>query len=216
MMNTTRKIFVVRHGQSQWNGQKRVSGQLNPALTAKGKAQANALARVLRYEKLTAIYASPLSRALETAKPTATQQHLPIQTHDALKEIHLGVLQGRYRDERDPEAKQLWERWQLNKLEGKVPGGESFLDLEARVVPYLESILANNQNGIILIVSHRSVVRVILGKLMDWSREEYLPLEIGNPYLYEVVPGSKPTLNTVRFDKDTQDERGRRYVGFRS
>jgi broad specificity phosphatase PhoE len=216
LATTVKKVFVVRHGQSEWNGQKRISGQLNPALTAMGRLQAAYLAQALRDKQLTAIYASPLSRALETAKPTAEHKQLPVQTCDALKEIHLGILQGRYRDYRDPEARRLWDKWQAEKVADRVPGGESFVDLEARVMPCLETILGQNQNGTILLVTHRSVVRVILGKLMHWSREDYLPLEIHNQFLYEVAPGPEPIINTVRFDKDTENKKGRRYAGFKN
>ncbi len=213
---TVRKVFVVRHGQSEGNAQKRISGQLNPSLTFKGKQQARWLAEVLRGEKLTAIYSSPLVRAVDTAKPTALQHKLNIQTRDEFKEIHLGILQGRYRDERDPEAKKLWKTWQQNKVSGKVPDGESFVDLEQRVTPCLERVLTENSEGVLLIVAHRSVVRVMLGKLMGWPRDVYLPLDIHNQFLYSVMPGQEPVLNTVRFDKVTEGEKGRHYAGFRS
>jgi broad specificity phosphatase PhoE len=216
LQTTVKKVFVARHGQSEWNGQKRISGQLDPGLTAKGQAQAKGLARVLHTEKLTAIYASPLSRAVATAKPSAELHGLPIQTCAALKEIHLGVLQGRYRDHRDPEARDLWRTWQSDKVTAHIPGGESFVDLETRVEPCLEQLLGHNKAGTILIVAHRSVVRVILGKLMHWSQKDYLPLEIHNHTLYQIEPGPKPVISTVRFDKEADSEKGRPYAGFKS
>ncbi len=214
MLETVKKVLVVRHGQSEWNGQKRISGQLNPLLTSKGKIQAQCLAKVLRHEKLTAIHTSPLSRAVATAQPSAEVHGLSMQVWDALKEIHLGILQGRYRDHRDPEAQGLWRTWQQNKVTARIPDGESFIDLENRVVPCLEQILAQNNNGVILIVAHRSVVRVILGKLMHWQREVYLPLEIHNHTLYQIELGTEPIIKTVRFDKELDDKKGRHHATF--
>jgi broad specificity phosphatase PhoE len=148
----TTKIFLVRHGQSEWNGQNRVSGQLDPVLTPKGIQQAHALARVLRDEPLAAIYTSSLTRAVETARPTAELHRLPIQTRDALKEINLGVLEGRFRDERDPEAQQLWEEREEDRLHYQVPGGESYLDLERRVTACLNEIMDQEAGKTVLIV----------------------------------------------------------------
>lgn len=82
-------IFLVRHGRSEWNGCKKVTGQLNPPLSPEGIAQAQCLARILRDRRLGGIYTSTLERAIATARPTARLHNLSIHTCDGLKEIHL-------------------------------------------------------------------------------------------------------------------------------
>lgn len=202
-----RKIFLVRHGLSEWNGQKRISGQLDPPLSPMGVRQAQCLKSLLRDEQLSAVYASPLSRAVETAAPTAALHRLAVKTCEALKEIHLGILQGRFRDERDAEAQRLWAEREKEKLHYRVPGGETFLELETRVVPCLQDIL--RQEGTVLIVGHRSTNRVILRKLMRWPLNVASELDLRSKYLYEIVPGESPRINTIRLDD------GHKYEGFR-
>lgn len=202
-----RKIFLVRHGRSAWNGQKRVSGQSDPPLSPTGVRQAQGLKDSLRDEPLSAIYSSTLSRAVETARPTAVGHQLPVKACDALKEIHLGILQGRFRDGRDPEAQRLWGEREKEKLHYRIPGGETFLELEMRVLPCLREIL--EQEGTALIVGHRSTNRVILKNLMRWPLHTTLELDLRSKYLYEIVLDRNPLINTIRLDN------GQRYEGFR-
>lgn len=215
-LNTTiqrpAKIFLVRHGQSQWNGQKRVSGQCDPPLAPKGIQQAHCLARVLGHETLSAIYTSPLRRAVETAGPTAVDHQLAIQTREALKEIHFGVLQGRFRDERDPEAQHLWEARQKDKGNYRIPGGETFPELEQRVIPCLITIFRQEAGRTILIVGHRNTNRVIMAALMHWPREIALQLNLRSKYLYEITAGQEFHLKTICLDKS---KLGRTYEEFR-
>lgn len=207
------KIFLVRHGQSEWNGQKRISGQADPALTLKGRQQALSLEKVLRGEKLAAIYTSPLQRARATAEPTAEFHGLTIETRAELKEIHFGVLQGRFRDGRDPEAERMWAEREEDKTQFKFPGGENFLELEARVMPCLQTILAAHAGETILFVGHRSTNRVLLGALLQWPRETYIDLDLSGKYLYEIKLGNQPRIATIRLD---EEKCGQRYERFKT
>ncbi|MFQ5682646.1 MAG: histidine phosphatase family protein [Candidatus Binatia bacterium] len=205
------KIFLVRHGKSEWNGQKRVSGQLDPHLSKKGIQQSHWLARTLRYEGLSAIYTSPLTRAVDTAKPTAAEHCLPIKTRDTLKEIHFGVLQGRFRDGRDRVAQQLWRKREKDKQCYRVPAGESFSDLKRRVIPCVNEILEYEEGGLILIVGHRSTNRVVLGALMQWPEDSWCSLDLGHKYLYEIFVGDRRRVATICLDRH---HGGYRHEGF--
>jgi broad specificity phosphatase PhoE len=194
------KIFLARHGHSEWNAERRVTGQLDPPLSDKGRQQARSLARALRAESLAAIYTSPLTRARETAVPTAVAHRLPIQTRDALKEMHAGVLQGRFRDARDPEAQRLWQERRWDKRPYRIPGGETFAELERRVLPCLAEILATAR-GPILLVGHRNTNRVILAALMGWPPERAMAFNPRSKYLYEVTRGAEPRIRTIHLDE---------------
>jgi len=209
-LDSGRKIFVVRHGQSTWNGQRRISGQLDPPLSAKGRRQAEYLARALRNLDLSGIYSSSLSRAVETARPVADFHQLPITRCDDLREIDLGILQGRYRDERDTEAQELWKERSLNKRHFQVFGGETFEELECRVRSCLDGILKTDARGSLLIVGHRSTNRVLLSTLMNWTDETAITLNLRSKYLYEVILGGTPQIYTV------QPSLGVRHPGFRA
>jgi len=207
-----RKVFLMRHGQSEWNEIERISGQLDPSLYQKGKQQAEILGIVLRCEMLSAIYTSTLTRTIETAQPSALYHRLTIQTEEALKEMSFGIIQGRFRDQRDPEAQRIWEEREKNELLHKVPGGETFLDLEQRVNCCLKEISRKEAGGVVLIVGHRHANKVILGKLMHWPREYSVKLRLRPKYLYEIIPGNDPKIYTIFLKGKHQ---GEKHEGFK-
>lgn len=197
-----KKIYLARHGTSEWNKKKRVSGQLDPPLSQKGIEQSHLLAQVLQNVRLTGIYTSTLSRTVDTAHPIAQSQDLPINKMNGLKEINMGILQGRYRDHRDSEAQYLWSLRKENKLEFQIPGGETYADLKQRVIPCLENIFKNEIGGTILIVGHRNANRVILEALFHLKEEGAVNVNMRSKYLYEIVPGAHPQCNTISLEKD--------------
>ena len=191
------RIFVVRHGESEFNTTNRTTGQLDPDLTAKGVEQSMTLARVLRNIPLDRIYASTLGRAVNTAEPVAKQKGCVTQKCDALKEINLGVLQGRFRDARDPEAEKLWIARKQDKLNFCPPGGETYAELESRVAECLREILRDDNQQSILIVGHSNTNRAILGLLMDLPRERWIELNTNARNLYEIEQQDSPSLFTI-------------------
>ena len=200
-------ICLVRHGESELNRDKRISGQLDPPLSLEGVQESLALADQLQGVRLTAIYTSALIRAVETARPTADAQGLPIHTRGALNELHLGILQGRHRDERDPEAQALWEERKKDKIHYRVPGGETFAELAERVIGCLDEILAAEAGGTILIVGHRTTNRALFGALLNWPKEQWLSLNFRHKYLYEITTGAQPQLATIRLNGSHAGER---------
>jgi broad specificity phosphatase PhoE len=189
-------IYIARHGQSVWNNQSRVTGQLNPGLSPKGRLQSEAIAQCLLHAGLAAIYTSELQRTIDTALPTATTKRLPIVSLPALNEINLGVLQGRYRDERDPEAQGMWAQLQADLWRYRVPGAECYAELTQRVGLALENILQQHRGQPALIVGHRGTNGVILGKLMGWPRERWPELRLRNKFLYRIRLGAETEIAT--------------------
>src|SRR5262245_5619260 len=196
------RIFLARHGESEWNAQKRITGQADPLLTPRGVIQAQRLEARLRNQPLSAIYTSSLVRARDTAIPAALAHGLAMEARDALNEIHLGDLQGRFRDERDPEAQRLWGERGSDKRAFHAPGGETFDDMERRVLEALADILEREQGGVVLIVGHRNPIRVMLGALMRWSPETSVAVRPKGGRLCEIVPGPRPQMRTIRLDPD--------------
>jgi broad specificity phosphatase PhoE len=189
-------LYLARHGQSEWNNQSRVTGQLNPGLSAKGQQQSEALAQCLQDEELAAIYTSDLQRSINTAQPTANAKQLPITSLPALNEMNLGVLQGRFRDERDPQAQAMWAQVHADMWGYQVPGAESYLDLMQRVSHALQEILEQHRGRRILIVGHRNTNRVLMGKLLDWPRERWPELRLRNKFFYRIRLGAKTEIAT--------------------
>ena len=189
-------LYVARHGQSEWNNQNRVTGQLNPCLSPRGQQQSEALSQCLQDEDLTAIYASELQRTIHTAQPTASAKQLPINSLPALNEMNLGVLQGRFRDERDLQAQAMWEKVHADMWGYQVPGAENYHDLTQRVSQALQEILQQHRGRCILIVGHRNTNRVLMGKLLDWPHERWPELRLRNKFFYRIRLGAKTEVAT--------------------
>ncbi len=136
------RIYFVRHGESHANILRQISnrGLVHP-LTRQGRQQAIALADKLRPFPLGRIYSSPLLRAIETSIILATQLDVDYEVVDALREFDCGVAEGRT----DEAAWQMWrgivDDWlDRELLDRRIEGGESFQDLQARFVPFIESL----------------------------------------------------------------------------
>jgi broad specificity phosphatase PhoE len=193
-----KRLFLARHGESVANQQKLICGQLDMPLTEKGRNQAQWLCDVLKTETLSAIYASSLSRAVETARPTAEYHGITIQALDNLKEIHFGVLQGKPAD--DTPTK-----------ETNIPGSEAFPAFQQRIVACLEFLLQSLPDSA-LIVAHRNTNEVILSQLLGLDSLAGKAINVKNKYLYEIKLGATPSINTIRLGGEFH---GRKFAGLK-
>lgn len=193
----TTTVYLVRHGESLLNQAKRVSGRFDTPLSQRGHRHSHTLAEQLRDIRLTGIHTSTLTRTLDTARPTAEAHALPIQSHAALDELHFGVLEGRFRDARDPDAMALWDARKQNKRFYHIPDGERFIDMAERVKHALTSILAHEVGGTILIVGHRNVNRVLFGMLMQQPEEQWPHVKLKSQCVYRIITGSSPQVITT-------------------
>jgi broad specificity phosphatase PhoE len=180
-----RKLWVVRHGQSEWNKTHRVSGQADPALSEEGRAMADRLARVLRSERIDAIVCSTLQRTIETASPVAGDRGVTIRQEADFREQGLGIAEGRYRDERDPEVAALWRERDNNRVDYRIAGGETFAEVYARVARLMTKTVSMRCGEQALLVGHRNSVRAALGYLLGWSLEASASARVRTKFLYE-------------------------------
>ena len=186
-MSAATTLYLARHGQSEWNHTGRVTGRLDPALSDKGLEQSLALAEcVQRDGGLDAIVVSSLRRTAQTAQPTSAATGVPIEQLAALDEIGMGELEGRWRDERDPEAQALWAQWKAQPWSFTVPGGERFVDFTARVQQALLSILECHAGRRVLVVGHGATNRVLLGTLLEWPRARWPEIRPRNKHCYRL------------------------------
>ena len=163
---TVRRALFVRHGETDYNAQRRIQGHLNIALNETGRLQAAALAAYLADLPLGAIYSSDLIRAYQTAEPIAEEQGLPIHTDERLREINLGVFQGMTGDElrRSPHHADAYEMWRTD--DSYAPsGGESFSQLGDRTLAAWEQIAQESQVEPVLIVTHGGNIRSLMMRL---------------------------------------------------
>lgn len=189
-------VYLARHGESETNDQGMITGQLDVGLAPKGVEQSEALARCLAHTHLDAIYTSALRRTVATATPTALRKGMSIARVEGLNEIHMGMLQGRFRDDRDVEAQSMWEARRAALWAYEVPGGERFDRFAARVEAALAPLLERHRGQSILIVGHRATNQVLLGTLLGWERARWEELKLRNKYFYRIVCGESVCVDT--------------------
>lgn len=154
------KLFFTRHGESQANLERIISNRALPhALTAKGRAQAVALAEQLATEPLTAIYASPILRAQETAQLISERLGPSVYTTDALREFDCGHVEGRGDAEAWAAHNNVIAAWANLDYTQCIPGGESFLDMQARFVPFVQGLVDAHAPAetAVLLIGHGSL-----------------------------------------------------------
>jgi probable phosphoglycerate mutase len=159
-------IYFARHGQSEANVLRVISnrGYQHP-LTEQGRQQARALADALRAVPLTHIYTSPLLRAVETAQIVASSQGLTYLIADALREYDCGILEGRADPQAWAQYETTWRDWlERGQPDSHPPGGESFHDLRARFVPFINQLVQQHSGtpARLLLIGHGGVYRAML------------------------------------------------------
>jgi len=161
-MHVTR-ILAIRHGETAWNVDTRIQGQLDIGLNDKGRTQALLLARSLaEREPLQAIYASDLARAWHTAQAVGQAQGLAVLPHTGLRERAFGAFEGRTFTEIEAELPDHARHWRQRTPDWAPPdGGESLLALRERVLATVDALAARHLGEQIALVAHGGVMDVL-------------------------------------------------------
>lgn len=180
------RLYFVRHGESEANILQEFSNRdfdKHP-LTLKGREQAQALAEKLRGTDFAEIYASPLRRARETADILKSEKDTVVQITPALCEHDAGELEGRHDQESWRAFQDLFETWILKRdFDARIPPGESFNDLRARFVPFLEGVVQKHtgSDANILLVGHGGLFHAILPVVLT---------NVGHAFAYQHILGN--------------------------
>ena len=161
------KIFLVRHGHTLWNGERKIQGHSNVELAPEGIAQAELLAKNFPLEKVSAIYSSDLSRAKVTAEILAKKFNLPVQLEKNLREAHWGDWEGQKLSNIEKSDPVNYERFFHNPEELQIKNAETFAQLQARAVSALKKIIAAHPDENIIIVAHGAINRTILCHILE-------------------------------------------------
>jgi broad specificity phosphatase PhoE len=168
-------LYFVRHGESEANIQHIISNRGTPfGLTQFGRQQAGILAGNLSHVPVTAIFSSPILRARETADILSKSFALPCQVTEALREYDCGILEDRSDDAGWSLHRKFYEDWTLSwHWEHKPEGGESFLDIRKRFIPFIESLKSSN-NEHILLVGHGGLFHLMLPLILTNIDNEFV------------------------------------------
>jgi broad specificity phosphatase PhoE len=169
----TTRLYLVRHGATQLTAEDRFSGAANIYLSEEGRAQTERLALRLADDNISAIYASPLDRTMETAAILATPHRLiPIQ-QEGLREISHGHWEGMARKEVEEKFRDEYMSWEADPFTFAPDGGESGISVLARALPIIREIVVNHENKNIVVVSHKATIRLILSSLLGFDERGY-------------------------------------------
>jgi alpha-ribazole phosphatase len=181
------RIFLVRHGQTDANLEGRYCGWTDIPLNDDGRTQALALRPLVARRSFEAVYASPLSRAAETAA-LLVGPDVGIVREDALKEHHFGRFENLTRKEIAAAEPVEYERWMNDFIGYRFPGGESSLDLYDRIAAF-GAELVKRHAGDILVVSHMGPTVAMMASLIGIPGRDMWRLRVGNATLCRVVVG---------------------------
>jgi probable phosphoglycerate mutase len=158
-MEATR-ILAIRHGETAWNVETRIQGQLDIPLNATGQWQAQRVAQALAaHDSIAAIYSSDLLRALETARAISASTCAPLQTHTGLRERGFGIFEGKTFVEIEKEWPDESRRWRQREPHWAPPaGGESLTQLRERIVGTLHELATQHAGEQIVLVAHGGVL----------------------------------------------------------
>ena len=156
------QIIAVRHGETAWNVETRIQGQLDIALNETGRWQAQRLARALAArEPIATIYSSDLLRAWDTAISIADATRLTLHTHEGLRERGFGIFQGKTYAQIEATWPEDAVRWRKREPGWAPPEGESLLDFRQRILDTVQALAAQHLGERILVVAHGGVMDVL-------------------------------------------------------
>jgi probable phosphoglycerate mutase len=182
-------LCLARHGETNWNLERRFQGQLDIALNYKGRLQAAALDRELSGAHFDHIYSSDLRRALSTAAPHATRRTLCVRQRPELREKHDGAWHGLSHAEVAERFPEDYQHYLSRRADYAAPGGESLMRFAARVRSALTRIAEAHPGETLLVVVHAGVLdiawRMANGKRLDEARDQPALNAAPNWFAYE-------------------------------
>lgn len=172
------KLYIARHGETQWNVDNKISGRTDIPLTQRGLQQAQLLAEHAKGKGIEVIIASPLLRARQTAQAVCDALDLPMQIDDRLIELDFGIFEGQ--DRGNPDF-----QYTRGQMPTRYPGGESAFLLAHRVYSLLDDVKREYADKTVLLVCHGGVCRMVRSYFEDMTNEEYGGYHAPNAELVE-------------------------------
>jgi probable phosphoglycerate mutase len=171
-MSTTR-LYLVRHGATQLTAEDRFAGAIGVDLSDEGRWQAARLGERLQHEGITALYTSPLSRTMETARIVGAACTLEPHAREELREISHGRWEGMTRREVETQFAEEYAAWEEDPFTFAPAHGESGVAVLARALPVLREIITQHQGERVLVVSHKATIRILLSSLLGVDARGY-------------------------------------------
>ena len=195
------RIIIVRHGRTEWNRVERFRGRADIGLDEVGMKQAEAAAQRIKGWPISAIYSSPLRRALSTAEIIAANLDLKVQPMPGIIDIDYGAWQGLSTEDVVARDGNLYAQWIESPQEVKFPGGESFAEVRARAASAVDDLIGRHPKETFVLVSHKVICQILILSLLglDSSHFWQITQDVCAMNLFEVRGG----IPSVLFLNDT-------------
>lgn len=177
------RVFLIRHGETVWNKDARIQGQVDIPLSEKGIEQAKALSERLKKLNFAGIFSSYLSRARETAAIIAEPHNRQVEVVPGLQELNFGEWEGMTMEEIHKEYTSMTKAWWANPLTTRIPGGETLAELAERSVRAIKGIIERYPDQQVVVVAHGGTIRSIVGSVLGLDLNQYWRLRQDNASL---------------------------------
>ena len=161
------RLYLIRHGETDWNAEGRYQGQIDTTLSDRGRAQTACLAEALAQVPFRAVYSSPLSRSRDTARAIAARHGLPVVALDGLREVGMGEWEGLTEQEITARFGAVLTARRQDPERVTPGGGESLGELQARGLEAIREIVARHPGETVAVVAHGGLNKTILLGLLD-------------------------------------------------
>lgn len=166
------RLYIVRHGETEFNVQKRMQGRMDSPLSQRGIEHAKALGEHLKVIHFLKLYSSPSPRAYRTAELIKGDRELEIISEDRLREINLAHWEGKTKMELEKLYPEEYHVFWNEPHRYKPMEGDSFQQVQDRAIEFLNMLAAQNPEGNILIVTHSVVIKTIIAYYKGYSMEK--------------------------------------------
>jgi broad specificity phosphatase PhoE len=177
------RLLLVRHGETEWNAARRFQGHRDSPLTERGRWQAGRLADRLTPLPLAAVYSSDLERTMATATIVAAPHDLPVRPAPDLREAAFGDYEGQTYAELVARYGQAVTHWSSDPVALAPPGGETLLELQARVARFLRATVLAHPGETVALVAHGGSVRAAVMETLRMELRHFRSLRLDNTSL---------------------------------
>jgi probable phosphomutase (TIGR03848 family) len=193
-------LLLIRHGENDYTATGRLAGRLPGInLNERGRRQAVQLAGALGNAPIKAIYSSPLERTIQTAAPLAAVLGLEVQVETGLLEVDIGKWHGR-------PLKQLrklkaWKVLQEQPSAFRFPGGESYLEIQARCVAAMQAVITRHPDDLVACFSHGDILRMLTAHFLEMPLDSFQRLGIDTTSITQVHINKEGKVFVSRFNQ---------------
>lgn len=177
MPSTTTTLYLIRHGQVAKSRPRSYHGQLDVPLSPLGHRQMDRLAEWAASMELSAVYCSDLQRTRLGADLVGRRCAVPVSAMPVLREKHFGLWEGLTYEEAEARFPAEWQTWLADPWDARPPEGETYREVEARVIPFVRRLMREHAGQAVLILAHGGVNRVIVCRALGLPMQRVFGIE---------------------------------------